>query len=74
MFSRAGTTGLTENYNGLGVMPIRNFQEGFLPEIGPLSAREFLRRFSKKTKSCFNCRIQCSHYYAAGEDCQEEGL
>ena len=48
MFSHAGTTGLTENYNGLGVMPIRNFQEGALKEIGSLSSREFLRHFAKK--------------------------
>jgi aldehyde:ferredoxin oxidoreductase len=74
MFSHAGTTGLTENYNGLGVMPIRNFQEGVLQEIEPLSSREFLRHFAKKRKSCFHCPIQCSHYYSAGAEWSEEGL
>jgi aldehyde:ferredoxin oxidoreductase len=74
MFSRAGTTGLTETYNGLGVMPIRNFQESHLPEIEPLSSKEFLNRFARKRKSCFHCPIQCSHFYAAGTEFQEEGL
>ncbi len=74
MFSRAGTTGLTENYNGLGVMPIRNFQEGHLREIAPLSSGEFLRHFAKKRKSCFHCPIQCSHYYSVGTEWSEEGL
>ena len=74
MFSHAGTTGLTENYNGMGVMPIRNFQEGALKEIGPLSSREFLLHFAKKRKSCFHCPIQCSHFYSVGAECSEEGL
>jgi aldehyde:ferredoxin oxidoreductase len=74
MFSKAGTTGLTENYNGLGVMPIRNFQEGYLSSIESLAAQEFMKNFAKKRKGCFNCPIQCSHYYHAGGDFQEEGL
>ena len=74
MFSKAGTTGLTEIYNALGVTPIRNYQEGFLKEIEPLSAKEFLNHFAIKRKSCFNCMIQCSHYYTAGTDYAEEGI
>ncbi len=75
MFSRTGTPGLMENYNnGLGVMPIRNFQESYLKESDPISSREFLRLFSKKRKSCFHCPIQCSHFYAVGADCNEEGI
>ncbi len=73
MFSHAGTTGLTENYNRLGVMPIRNFQEGFLEEAGPISSTEFLGRYARKRKGCFHCMIQCSHYYSAGEGYGEEG-
>jgi aldehyde:ferredoxin oxidoreductase len=74
MHSTVGTTGLTENYNGLGVMPIRNFQEGYMKEIDAISAKEFLKHYVKKTKSCFNCMIHCSHYYSVGSKWNEEGL
>ena len=74
MHSTVGTTGLTENYNGLGVMPIRNFQEGYTKEIDSISAKAFLKHYAKKKKSCFNCMIHCSHYYEAGLEWHEEGL
>lgn len=74
MHSTVGTTGLTENYNGLGVMPIRNFQEGYSKEIDPISAEEFLKHYAVKRKSCFNCMIHCSHYYSVGSEWNEEGL
>ena len=74
MHSTVGTTGLTENYNGLGVMPIRNFQEGYIKDIDTISAEKFLKHFAVKRKSCFNCMIHCSHYYSVGSECNEEGL
>ena len=75
MFSKTGTPGLMENYNnGLGVMPIRNFQESYRKESSSISSKEFLRLFSKKRKGCYHCPIQCSHFYSAGADWNEEGI
>ena len=54
-------------------MPIRNFQEGFLEDAGPISSVKSVGRYARKRKGCFHCMIECSHYYSAGEGYGEEG-
>jgi len=60
-----GSTGLMTSLNSLGILPTNHFQKGTSEYVDAISGERLAAEFKRKNKSCFNCNIHCSRYYAA---------
>jgi aldehyde:ferredoxin oxidoreductase len=59
-----GTTMLMKDLNSIGILPTRHFQEGICDYVDEISGQKLAGTFKVKNKSCFNCSVHCSRYYA----------
>lgn len=53
-----GTPYITTVVDGLGILPVKNFQEGRLADIEKIAGEEFLKLKKAKT-GCFGCMTRC---------------
>ncbi len=59
-FQKLGTFGLTEGVNEKGILPVRNFQEGYTEKIEVYSESFYLEKYSRqKSQSCLYCPAAC---------------
>ncbi|MBW1838686.1 MAG: aldehyde ferredoxin oxidoreductase family protein [Deltaproteobacteria bacterium] len=64
-FSSGGTLGVLQDvYEGMGLLPVKNFQDGWLPEpeYESVSGTTWMKRFKVKDMACFGCPAHCGHY------------
>lgn len=64
--SRAGTTGITQYVNTLGVYPVKNFQEGYLKDWEVLSSDAF-QKVKVKSAGCYSCMTRCGQVHQVKE-------
>jgi aldehyde:ferredoxin oxidoreductase len=57
-FSHLGTSGLTALMHEMGMHPVKNFQEGQMPDFSGLES-EKLEALLIKNEGCFGCFIKC---------------
>lgn len=63
-----GTPALVVVMNAGGFIGYKNLQFATNDDIAEkLSAENFLRYYSVKSKACFNCPVHCSHFYEVKE-------
>jgi aldehyde:ferredoxin oxidoreductase len=67
-----GTTMLMKDLNSIGILPTRHFQDGVCDYVDEISGQKLAESFKVKNKSCFNCNVHCSRYYAV-EGLEAEG-
>lgn len=59
-YEKLGTFGLTEGVNQHGILPIRNFQDGFSEDIEGLTGPYYLEKYpNQKSQSCIFCPVAC---------------
>ncbi|MHA1895711.1 MAG: aldehyde ferredoxin oxidoreductase family protein [Candidatus Helarchaeota archaeon] len=59
-FQKFGTLGLLEGVNEHGIMPINNFQEGFIEELGNLTVEGYSAMVRNQvTQTCLYCPATC---------------
>ena len=61
-----GTSSLVNVINNLGMFPIKNFQEGYSPEVGKVSGETIRKDLLVETEACFGCSIKCGRKTRAG--------
>jgi aldehyde:ferredoxin oxidoreductase len=57
-FSHLGTAGMTALMHEMGMHPVKNFQEGQMPDFTGLESDK-LEELLVKSEGCFGCFIQC---------------
>lgn len=62
-----GTAGLVNVINHLGMLPVRNFQEGQSDEAHKVSGEAISEQLLQRTESCYNCTIKCGRMTRAGD-------
>ncbi|MGD2247537.1 MAG: aldehyde ferredoxin oxidoreductase family protein [Candidatus Methanofastidiosia archaeon] len=67
-----GTTMLIKDLNALGILPTNHFLKGVCPYVDNISGEYIAKMYKTKNKGCFNCPVNCSRYYIAG-DTEAEG-
>lgn len=61
-----GTTIATERFHEMGLLPVKNFQEGCLPGVEKIGAEAFLK-LKTGDYSCYACSIRCGNVFRAME-------
>jgi aldehyde:ferredoxin oxidoreductase len=63
---KVGTTYMTTIMHELGIFPVRNFREGFLPGIENLSSEAFFR-LKVGDYGCYSCGTRCGNVFRVAE-------
>ncbi len=59
-FQKFGTYGLLEGVNEHGIMPINNFSEGFVENLGTITVEGYMATVKRQvTQTCLYCPIAC---------------
>ena len=61
-----GTTLVTSRMHEMGILPVKNFQEGCLPGVEKIGAEAFLK-LKTADYSCYACSIRCGNVFKAAE-------
>lgn len=65
--STYGTTMLTNLYNEMGTLPVRNSQLSYYQDADKISGETLLEKHVTRLKACFACPVHCSRYYEIKE-------
>jgi len=65
--STYGTAVLTNIYNAMGTLPVRNSQLSFYQNADEISGETLVNKHIKRLKACFACPVHCSRYYEVNE-------
>lgn len=58
---RYGTTGLTDAMNAIGRLPVKNHQDGYLPDVERVGCEAIRQGYRVAHKACFGCALQCKY-------------
>jgi len=61
-----GTSALVNVINDLGMLPVRNFQEGYDKESSKVSGESIRENIFQKQEGCYNCPINCGRMTKVG--------
>lgn len=62
-FSEQGSPCLTEIYNNLGALNVRNCQAGVFEEIDGILGKYFDEKYKVSDKACFSCPLHCGCFW-----------
>jgi aldehyde:ferredoxin oxidoreductase len=62
-----GTASLVNLINEIGMLPIRNFQEGYDERADQISGEEIRKTILQESEGCFNCPIRCGRMTKVGK-------
>ena len=62
-----GTASLVNLINEIGMLPTRNFQEGYNENADQISGEEIRNTILQESEGCFNCPIRCGRMTKVGK-------